>query len=133
MFALFHDGPLRIANSTPPRFVLHSATGRCDTFQARRASRGRHARTRETQTASKKLQPHREHRMSRHISFSILSLALLFCAASTARAQEASGPAAPPPKFEVKRIPSVPHPGPPPIPVEVIIQKFSANENVMKK
>jgi hypothetical protein len=71
--------------------------------------------------------------MSRHISFSILSLALLFCAASTARAQEASGPAAPPPKFEVKRIPSVPHPGPPPIPVEVIIQKFSANENVMKK
>jgi hypothetical protein len=38
-----------------------------------------------------------------------------------------------PPKFEVNRIPSVPHPGPPPIPVEVIIQKFAANEDVMKK
>ena len=39
---------------------------------------------------------------------------------------------APPPKFEVKRIPSVPHPGPPPIPVEEIIQKFAANEDAMK-
>jgi hypothetical protein len=71
--------------------------------------------------------------MSRHISFWILSLALLLSMAPNACAQEAAGPAAPPPKFEVKRIPSVPHPGPPPVPVEVIIQKFSANENVMKK
>jgi hypothetical protein len=38
-----------------------------------------------------------------------------------------------PPKFEVNRIPSVPHPGPPPIPVEQIVQKFAANEDVMKK
>jgi hypothetical protein len=43
------------------------------------------------------------------------------------------GPLPPPPKFEVKRIPSVPHPGPPPIPVETIIQKFSANEDAEKK
>jgi hypothetical protein len=38
-----------------------------------------------------------------------------------------------PPKFEVNRIPSVPHPGPPPIPVEQIIQKFAANEDMMKQ
>lgn len=71
--------------------------------------------------------------MSRHISFSILLLALLLCITSNTRAQATAGPTATPPKFEVKRIPSVPHPGPPPVPVEVIIQKFSANENVMKK
>ena len=40
---------------------------------------------------------------------------------------------APPPKFEVKRIPSVPHPGPPPIPQQEIIQKFAANEDAAKK
>ncbi len=40
---------------------------------------------------------------------------------------------APPPTYDVKRIPSVPHPGPPPIPQEQIIQKFAANEDVMKK
>jgi hypothetical protein len=38
-----------------------------------------------------------------------------------------------PPKFEVNRIPAIPHPGPPPIPVEQIIQRFAANEDVMKK
>lgn len=49
-----------------------------------------------------------------------------------ARAQD-QGPMAAPPKFEVNRIPAVPHPGPPPIPVEQIIQKFAANEDLMKK
>ena len=49
-----------------------------------------------------------------------------------ARAQD-QGPIAAPPKFEVNRIPAVPHPGPPPIPVEQIIQKFAANEDAMKK
>jgi hypothetical protein len=53
-------------------------------------------------------------------------------AAGPARAQNA-GPQAPPPKFEVKRIPAQPHPGPPPIPEQEIIQKFAANEDVMKK
>lgn len=48
------------------------------------------------------------------------------------RAQD-QGPMAAPPKFEVNRIPSVPHPGPPPIPVEQIVQKFAANEDVVKK
>jgi hypothetical protein len=54
-------------------------------------------------------------------------------AAPTARAQDDHGPMDPPPKFEVKRIPSVPHPGPPPIPVEEIIRKFAANEDAAKK
>jgi len=40
---------------------------------------------------------------------------------------------APPPKFEVKRIPSVPHPGPPPIPEQEIIRRFAANEDIAKK
>ena len=48
------------------------------------------------------------------------------------RAQD-QGPMAPPPKFEVKRIPSVPHPGPPPIPEQEIIRRFAANEDVAKK
>jgi len=40
---------------------------------------------------------------------------------------------APPPKFEVHRMPSVPHPGPPPIPEQQIIQTFAANEDAAKK
>jgi hypothetical protein len=43
------------------------------------------------------------------------------------------GPMAPPPKFEVKRIPTVPHPGPPPIPEQQIIKTFAANEDIAKK
>ena len=53
-------------------------------------------------------------------------------AVGPARAQNA-GPQAPPPKFEVKRIPAQPHPGPPPIPEQEIIKKFAASEDVMKK
>ena len=47
------------------------------------------------------------------------------------RAQGQQGPIGPPPKFEVHRIPSVPHPGPPPIPQDEIIRRFAANEDVM--
>lgn len=57
-----------------------------------------------------------------------------FCAGFSTRAQDDNqGPIAPPPKYEAKRIPSVPHPGPPPIPIETIIQKFAANEDIAKK
>jgi hypothetical protein len=65
----------------------------------------------------------------------LFSLALLTLLAPGARAfaQNSTGPMAPPPKYEVKRIPTEPHPGPPPIPEEVIIQKFAANEDVMKQ
>jgi hypothetical protein len=58
--------------------------------------------------------------------------ALLFCAGPCARAQD-PGPMAPPPKFDVKRIPAQPHPGPPPIPESEIIRRFAANEDVMQK
>jgi hypothetical protein len=59
--------------------------------------------------------------------------ALLSGAALPARAQDNQGPMAPPPKFEVKRIPSVPNPGPPPIPEQEIIRRFAANEDAAKK
>lgn len=61
----------------------------------------------------------------------LLTLGLLALPVSI-RAQD-QGPIAPPPTFEVNRIPSVPHPGPPPIPEQEIIRKFAANEDVMKK
>jgi hypothetical protein len=60
-------------------------------------------------------------------------LAVLLLGASFAALGQNEGPLPPPPKFEVKRIPSVPHPGPPPIPVQTIIQKFAANEDAAKK
>jgi hypothetical protein len=61
-----------------------------------------------------------------------LIAAFSFCAAPCLRAQD-PGPMAPPPKFDVKRIPAQPRPGPPPIPEPEIIRKFAANEDVMKK
>jgi len=67
-------------------------------------------------------------RISRNILLAMLALA----AAPRVRAQD-PGPMAPPPKFEVKRIPAQPHPGPPPIPESEIIRRFAANEDVMKK
>ncbi|HKV05728.1 MAG TPA: hypothetical protein VJO53_11555 [Candidatus Acidoferrales bacterium] len=62
-----------------------------------------------------------------------LAAALFIGAVPQVRAQDAQGPMAPPPKFEVKRIPSVPHPGPPPIPQEEIIRRFAAAEDAAKK
>lgn len=70
--------------------------------------------------------------MSRLRHTLILAAALICGGAGALRAQD-QGPMAPPPKFEVKRIPSVPHPGPPPIPEQEIVQKFAANEDAMKK
>ena len=64
--------------------------------------------------------------------WAFLCAAALLCGATALRAQD-PGPQAPPPTFKVERIPAEPHPGPPPIPIEVIIQKFAANEDVMKK
>ena len=69
----------------------------------------------------------------RQLAFAVLLLAnIVGFAAPPARAQD-PGPLAPPPKFEVNRIPAVPHPGPPPIPVEQIIQRFAASEDVAQK
>ena len=64
--------------------------------------------------------------------FATTAVVTLGFSAMPLRAQD-TGPQAPPPKFEVKRIPSEPHPGPPPVPEQVIIQRFTANEEVMKK
>lgn len=61
-------------------------------------------------------------------------LGVLFAAAGPARAQDDNqGPIAPPPTYKINRIPATPHPGPPPIPVEEIIQKFAANEDIAKQ
>jgi hypothetical protein len=63
-----------------------------------------------------------------------LGAAVFFAAANGARAQDnAQGPIPPPPTFEVRRIPSTPHPGPPPMPVEQIVQKVAANEDNAEK
>jgi hypothetical protein len=69
--------------------------------------------------------------MLRAARFTALGL-LIVGGAYSVRAQD-PGPMAPPPKFEVRRIPSQPHPGPPPIPESEIIRRFAANEDVMKK
>jgi len=70
--------------------------------------------------------------MRRHQTIVILLATLFLVCLAPARSQD-QGPLAPPPKFDVKRIPSVPHPGPPPIPEQEIIQKLGANEDAMKK
>jgi hypothetical protein len=64
-----------------------------------------------------------------------ISITAWLCALSlglAARAQE-QGPIAPPPTVTVNRVPSVPHPGPPPIPQQEIVQRLAENEEVMKK
>ena len=66
--------------------------------------------------------------------FVALAAAILAFGAVGLRAQDDSqGPMAPPPKYEVRRIPSVPHPGPPPIPQEEIIRRFAAAEDAAQK
>jgi hypothetical protein len=64
---------------------------------------------------------------------SVILIASLALASSCVEAQDQQGPLPPPPKFAVHRIPSVPHPGPPPIPEQEIIQRFAANEDLMAK
>jgi hypothetical protein len=71
--------------------------------------------------------------MHRSLFISALLATFFLGAALTVRAQDDQGPMGPPPKFEVKRIPSVPHPGPPPIPEQEIIRRLAANEDVARK
>jgi hypothetical protein len=66
------------------------------------------------------------------LGWTFVAIAALLCDAGALRAQD-PGPQAPPPTFKVERIPAEPHPGPPPLPVEEIIRKCAANEDVMKK
>ena len=61
-------------------------------------------------------------------------LGLSFVAAVPAYAQDNNqGPIAPPPSYTINRIPSTPHPGPPPIPMQELIQKVAAAEDAAKK
>src|SRR5277367_2369066 len=71
--------------------------------------------------------------MYRTLSIIGLVVTSVLGAAIPVRAQGDAGPLGPPPKFEVKRIPSVPHPGPPPIPEQEIIRRFAANEDIARK
>ena len=57
--------------------------------------------------------------------------ASIVCA--SAYAQDVQGPIAPPPKFEVKRIPSTPNAGEPPLPAQQLIRQFVANEDLFKQ
>jgi hypothetical protein len=62
-----------------------------------------------------------------------IATALLAACASPGLAQS-SGPVAPPPKFEAKRVPGQPEVvKAPPIPADQIIQRFTTNEDRMKK
>ena len=73
--------------------------------------------------------------MSRTLSrcLFVVTACVLAARAAPARAQDARGPIAPPPKFEVKRIPVTPDPGKPPVPAEEIIRRMAANEDVFKR
>jgi len=71
---------------------------------------------------------------TRRLALSVALLAIFVASAGLpVRAQDNQGPLGPPPKFEVRRIPSVPHPGPPPIPQQEIIRRFAANEDAARK
>ncbi len=70
--------------------------------------------------------------MNRKSYFACAAVIAALSLASSVRAQD-PGPQAPPPKYDMKRISPDPVAGPPPIPAPEIIQKFTANEDVMKK
>jgi hypothetical protein len=65
-----------------------------------------------------------------------ITLIFLTAFAKPAFAQDQSndqGPMAPPPKYEIKKMPSTPHPEPPPMPAPKIIQAFVQNEDAARK
>lgn len=64
---------------------------------------------------------------------SLVVAALLLGAPWPARAQTQGPMTPPPPEFKVKRIPSVPQAGPLPMPKQVLIQKFAANEDAAEE
>lgn len=59
--------------------------------------------------------------------------AVMNCIGTSAQEEQTQGPMTAPPKFEVKRLPSVPHPDAPPVAEQEIIRRFAANEDVMQK
>ena len=69
----------------------------------------------------------------RRLSFRTALLSLFLATITLQMRAQDQGPMAPPPKYEIHRLPSEVHPGPPPIPVDEIIRKFAANEDAAKK
>jgi len=69
----------------------------------------------------------------RSLLISTMFAALILAATLCAQAQDQGPMAPPPPRYDVKRLSSIPHPGPPPIPEQEIIQKFAAAEDLAKK
>jgi hypothetical protein len=72
-------------------------------------------------------------RIQKWIVIALGAVIVAFGAGGLRGQDDNQGPMAPPPKYEVKRIPSVPHPGPPPIPEQEIIRKFAAAEDAARK
>ncbi len=70
--------------------------------------------------------------MKRNLFAAFATLVLSLGGMRAVRAQ-VEGPVAPPPKFEVKRIPTNPSPGAPPVPTEEIIRKFAQHEGEFKR
>jgi hypothetical protein len=75
----------------------------------------------------------KRHHRSRVFHVAAIICAVLLGGGALYAQDDNQGPMAPPPKYEVKRIPSVPHPGPPPIPQDQIIRKFAAAEDAARK
>jgi hypothetical protein len=73
------------------------------------------------------------HRMKMLVTAALAAVALVLAPAVVRGQDDGQGPIAPPPKYEVKRIPSVPHPGPPPIPQQEIIRRLAAAEDAARK
>jgi hypothetical protein len=73
------------------------------------------------------------HRMKMLVMATLIAVALVLGPAVVRPQDNGQGPMAPPPKYEVKRIPSVPHPGPPPLPQEEIIRRLAAAEDAARK
>jgi hypothetical protein len=63
--------------------------------------------------------------------FVLVGVCLFYTAAPIPAQTE--GPMAAPPKFEVKRISSVPTPGPPPIPLPQLVQQVARNEDAIQQ
>lgn len=66
-------------------------------------------------------------------TFVLLVLFVALAAGVAPAFAQVAGPIAPPPKFELKKIPAKPNPAAPPIPAGQIIQRFTQNEDLNQK
>jgi hypothetical protein len=70
--------------------------------------------------------------MTRHKTALIAAVGLCACLSAPLHAQE-TGPIAPPPRYETKRIGSQPAPDAPPVPADQIIKQFTKHEDESQK